>query len=104
MLYAEIQNYQKAAEAYEQVYQLCREDVDALKAAAKVSHLLLSCIFVLPKVWSSPYQKKKKCGQVERSICILEYYLKSKPDGVNASVVDLLGAILIDSGGKDILK
>jgi tetratricopeptide (TPR) repeat protein len=44
LLYAESQNYQKAAEAYEQVYQLCRDDVDALKAAAKVSRLLLSWI------------------------------------------------------------
>ena len=45
MFYAESQNFQKAAEAYEQVYQLCREDVDALKAAAKVSHLLIFCSF-----------------------------------------------------------
>ncbi|XP_039689949.1 general transcription factor 3C polypeptide 3 isoform X3 [Medicago truncatula] len=80
MLYAESQNYQKAAEAYEQVYQLCRENVDALKAAAKY------------------YQK---CGQVERSICILEDYLKNKPDGVNASVVDLLGAILMEIKAHD---
>ena len=80
MLYAVTQQYQKAAAAYEQVYQLCSENVDALKAAAKF------------------YQK---CGQVERSICILEDYLKSKPDGVNTSVVDLLGAILMEIKAHD---
>ncbi|XP_039689315.1 general transcription factor 3C polypeptide 3 isoform X2 [Medicago truncatula] len=79
LLYAESQNYQKAAEAYEQIHQLCRED-DALKEAAKFY---------------------RKCGQVERSICILEDYLKSKPDGVNASVVDLLGAILMEIKAHD---
>lgn len=40
MLYVELQDYQKAAEAYKQLYQLCHENVDALKAAAKVSCLL----------------------------------------------------------------
>ena len=44
LLYAESQNYQKAAEAYEQIHQLCRED-DALKEAAKVSLFLLSWIW-----------------------------------------------------------
>jgi len=45
MLYAESQNYQKAAEAYEQVYQLCCENVDALKAAAKVSPYAFELIY-----------------------------------------------------------
>ncbi|XP_027190594.1 uncharacterized protein [Cicer arietinum] len=80
MLYAELQDFQKAAVAYEQVYQLCCENVDALKEAAKF------------------YQK---CGQVERSVCILEDYLKNQPDGVNASVVDLLGAILMEINAHD---
>ncbi|CAK8567105.1 unnamed protein product [Lathyrus sativus] len=80
MLYAESQDYQKAAEVYEQIYQLWPENSDALKAAAKF------------------YQK---CGQVERSICILEEHLKSKPDGANASVVDLLGAILMEIKAHD---
>ncbi|GAU33824.1 hypothetical protein TSUD_221620 [Trifolium subterraneum] len=79
-LLAESQDYPKAAAAYEQVYQLHRENIDALKAAAKF------------------YQK---CGQVERSICILEDHLKSKPDEVNASVVDLLGAILMEMKAYD---
>ncbi|PNY16839.1 general transcription factor 3c polypeptide 3-like, partial [Trifolium pratense] len=79
-LLAESQDYPKAAAAYEQVYQLHRENVDALKAAAKF------------------YQK---CGQVERSISILEDHLKSKPDGVNASVVDLLSAILMEMKAHD---
>ncbi|XP_058730229.1 uncharacterized protein LOC131602205 [Vicia villosa] len=80
LLYVESQDYQKAAEVYEQIYQLWRENIDALKAAAKF------------------YQK---CGQVERSICILEEHLKSKPDGVNASVVDLLCAILMEIKAHD---
>ncbi|PNY06202.1 general transcription factor 3c polypeptide 3-like [Trifolium pratense] len=79
-LLAESQDYQKAAAAYEQVDQLCRENVDALKAAAKLYH---------------------KCGQVERSICILEDYLKSIPDRVNAGVVDLLGGILMEIKAHD---
>ncbi|KAK2381418.1 general transcription factor 3C polypeptide [Trifolium repens] len=79
-LLAENQDYQNAAAAYEQVYQLCRENVDALKAAAKFYH---------------------KCGQVDRSICILEDYLKSTPDGVNATVVDLLGSILMEIKAHD---
>lgn len=45
MLYVESQDYQKAAEVYEQIYQLWRENIDALKAAAKVSRLLLSWIW-----------------------------------------------------------
>nr|XP_027191572.1 general transcription factor 3C polypeptide 3-like [Cicer arietinum] len=80
MFYAELQDYQKAAVAYEQVYQLCSENVDALKAAAKF------------------YQK---CGQVERSVFILEDYLKSQPDGVHASVVDLLSNILMEIKAHD---
>ncbi|RDX98421.1 General transcription factor 3C polypeptide 3, partial [Mucuna pruriens] len=80
MLYVELGDYQKAAVAYEQVHQLCCENVDALKAAAKFY---------------------KKCGQVEHSVRILEDYLKSQPDGENASVVDLLGAILMETKAHD---
>lgn len=39
MLYVELQDYQKAAMECEQLYQLCHENVDALKAAAKVGPL-----------------------------------------------------------------
>lgn len=35
-LYVELGDYQKAAVTYEQVHQLCHENVDPLKAAAKV--------------------------------------------------------------------
>ncbi|XP_061336470.1 uncharacterized protein LOC133283605 [Gastrolobium bilobum] len=80
MLYVELGDYQKAAVAYEQVHQLSRENVDALKAAAKF------------------YQK---CGQVDCSVRILEDYLKSQPNGSNASVVDLLGAILMETKAHD---
>ena len=43
LLYVELGDYQKAAAAYEQVHQLCHENVDALKSAAKVC--LLLCLF-----------------------------------------------------------
>lgn len=39
-LYAELGHYQKAAVTYEQVHKLCCENIDALKAAAKVGLLL----------------------------------------------------------------
>ncbi|XP_057443051.1 uncharacterized protein LOC130734588 [Lotus japonicus] len=80
MLYVELQDYQKAAMECEQLYQLCHENVDALKAAAKF------------------YQK---CGKVECAVGILEDYLKTQPDGENASVLDLLGAILMETKAYD---
>ncbi|KAG5106358.1 hypothetical protein JHK82_043328 [Glycine max] len=44
----------------------------------------------------------KKCGrQVEYSVRILEDYMKSQPDGANASVVDLLGTILMETKAHD---
>ncbi|XP_029127156.1 general transcription factor 3C polypeptide 3 isoform X2 [Cajanus cajan] len=79
-LYVELGDYQKAAVAYEQAYQLCCENVDALKAAAKFY---------------------KICGQVEYSVRILEDYLKSQPDGANAGVVNLLGTILMETKAHD---
>ncbi|KAH1224349.1 General transcription factor 3C polypeptide 3 [Glycine max] len=79
-LYAELGHYQKAAVTYEQVHKLCCENIDALKAAAKFY---------------------KKCGQVEYSVRILEDYIKSQPDVANASVVDLLGTILMETKAHD---
>ncbi|KAL2329125.1 hypothetical protein Fmac_022552 [Flemingia macrophylla] len=79
-LYVELGDYQKAAMAYEQAFQLCRENVDALKAAAKFY---------------------RKCGQVEYAVRILEDYFKSQPDAANASVVDLLGTILMETKAHD---
>lgn len=79
-LYVELGDYQKAAVTYEQVHQLCYENVDPLKAAAKLY---------------------KKCGQVEHAVRILEDYLKSQPDGANASVVDLLCTILMETKAHD---
>ncbi|CAL0324315.1 unnamed protein product [Lupinus luteus] len=80
-LYVELGDYQKAAVAYEQVHQLCPENVDALKAAAEFY---------------------RKCGQKDcsdRSVRILEDYLKSQPN--EASVVDLLAAILMETKEHD---
>lgn len=47
------------------------------------------------------YQLYKKCGQVEHAVRILEDYLKSQPDGANASVVDLLCTILMETKAHD---
>ncbi|KAK7303705.1 hypothetical protein RJT34_14618 [Clitoria ternatea] len=80
MLYAELGDYQKAAVVYEQLYQLCHENVDALKEAAMF------------------YQK---CGQVENSVRVLEDYLKSQPNGADASVVYLLCTILMATKAHD---
>ncbi|KAG2398024.1 uncharacterized protein HKW66_Vig0137400 [Vigna angularis] len=79
-LYVELGDYQKAAVTYEQVHQLCYENVEPLKEAAKLY---------------------KKCGQVEHAVCILEDYLKSQLDGANASVVDLLCTILMETKAHD---
>lgn len=37
-LYLELGDYQKAAESYEQIHQLCLENIEALKTGAKVYH------------------------------------------------------------------
>ncbi|CAJ1933813.1 unnamed protein product [Sphenostylis stenocarpa] len=79
-LYVELGDYQKAAVTYEQVHQLCYGNVDPLKTAAKLY---------------------KRCGQVEYSVRILEDYIKSQPGGANASVVDLLGSILMETKAHD---
>lgn len=40
LLYVELEEYQKAAESYEQIWRLCPENAEALKTAAKVNILL----------------------------------------------------------------
>ncbi|XP_048335171.2 uncharacterized protein LOC125423810 isoform X3 [Ziziphus jujuba] len=75
-LYLELGDYQKAAESYEQIHQLCLENIEALKTGAKLY---------------------KRCGQLERSIAMLEDYLKGCPTEADLSVVDLLAVILMDN-------
>ncbi|KAJ7961663.1 General transcription factor 3C polypeptide 3 [Quillaja saponaria] len=79
-LYVELGDYHKAAEAYEQIYLLCPENIDALKAAAEFY---------------------RKCGQLESSCHILEDYLKGQPTEADLSVIDLLAAILMDTNAYD---
>ncbi|KAG2713980.1 hypothetical protein I3760_03G004500 [Carya illinoinensis] len=68
-------DYQKAAESYEQIYQLNLDNIEALKKGAKL------------------YQK---CGQLEHSVRILEDYVKSHPSEADLSVIDLLAAIFME--------
>ncbi|XP_058200798.1 uncharacterized protein LOC131315640 isoform X2 [Rhododendron vialii] len=76
-LYVELGEYQKAAESYEQISRLCPENVEALKTATMC------------------YQK---CGQKERSVSILEDYLKSHPSDADLGVVDLLASTCMNNG------
>ncbi|KAL5564861.1 hypothetical protein UlMin_028025 [Ulmus minor] len=75
-VYLDLRDYQKAAESYYQIHQLCPENVDALKTGAKLF---------------------KRCGQLERSIDILENYLDDHPNEADLSVVDLLASILMEA-------
>ncbi|KAF8404012.1 hypothetical protein HHK36_008888 [Tetracentron sinense] len=75
-LYIELGDYQKAAESYDQILGLCPKNVEACKMAAKM------------------YQK---CGQVERSVSILEAFLKDHPTEADLSVVNLLAAIYMEN-------
>ncbi|KAK9283298.1 hypothetical protein L1049_011535 [Liquidambar formosana] len=79
-LYVELGDYQKAAESYVQISQLCPENVEALKTGAK--------LFL-------------KCGQVERSTSILEEYLRQHPTEADLSVVDLLAAMCMENNMHD---
>ncbi|GKV35145.1 hypothetical protein SLEP1_g43450 [Rubroshorea leprosula] len=74
-LYADLGDYKKAAESYEQIQQLSPQNVEALTSGAKLY---------------------LKCGQVEHAIDILEDYLKSCPSEADLSVVELLVAILME--------
>ncbi|XAR55675.1 hypothetical protein NMG60_11035825 [Bertholletia excelsa] len=75
-LYVELGDYQKAAESYEQISQLSPENVEALKTATML------------------YQK---CGLKERSVSILEEYLRNHPSNVDLRVVDLLATMCIQN-------
>ncbi|KAL3499833.1 hypothetical protein ACH5RR_038926 [Cinchona calisaya] len=70
-LYATVEEYQKAAELYEEVARLWPENIEALKSATVMY---------------------KKCDQRERSICMLEDYLQNHPVEVDWSIVDLLAS------------
>ncbi|KAK7819000.1 general transcription factor 3c polypeptide 3, partial [Quercus suber] len=75
-LHVELGDYQKAAESFDQIYQISPENIEALKTGAKL------------------YQKG---GQLEHSIRILEDYVKGHPSEVDTSVIDLLASIFMES-------
>uniref|UniRef100_A0A2N9IDX6 Uncharacterized protein n=1 Tax=Fagus sylvatica TaxID=28930 RepID=A0A2N9IDX6_FAGSY len=79
-LHVELGDYQKAAESYEQIYQLTHDNIEALKTGAKLY---------------------LKCGQLEHSIRILEDYVKGHPSEADTSVIDLLAAIFMESNAYD---
>ncbi|KAL5843128.1 hypothetical protein ACOSQ4_009086 [Xanthoceras sorbifolium] len=78
--YVELEDYLRAAESYEKIQKLCPDDVNAIKAGAKLY---------------------LKCGQVERSTGILEEYLKEHPSEADLSVLDLLLAILMQNDAHE---
>nr|POF19849.1 general transcription factor 3c polypeptide 3 [Quercus suber] len=79
-LHVELGDYQKAAESFDQIYQLSPQNIEALKTGAKL------------------YQKG---GQLEHSIRILEDYVKGHPSEVDTSVIDLLASIFMESNSYD---
>ncbi|XP_058224439.1 uncharacterized protein LOC131333749 isoform X4 [Rhododendron vialii] len=86
-LYVELGEYQKAAESYEQISRLCPENLEALKTATMVVTSVLLA-----------YSLYQKCGQKERSITILEDYLKSHPSDADLVVVDLVASTCMNNG------
>ncbi|CAH1425708.1 unnamed protein product [Lactuca virosa] len=71
-IYVELGNYHKAAESYEQIWQLRPQNLEALKTAAMM------------------YQR---CSQHDRIVSILDDYLRKNPKDVDVSVVHLLASM-----------
>ncbi|XP_010679206.2 uncharacterized protein LOC104894626 isoform X2 [Beta vulgaris subsp. vulgaris] len=61
--------YSKAAESYDQVVQICPNNVEALKTATKLH---------------------KQCGEFDQSISMLEEYFKNQSSEADLTVVDIL--------------
>ncbi|KAL9993105.1 putative tetratricopeptide-like helical domain superfamily [Helianthus debilis subsp. tardiflorus] len=72
--------HQKAAESYHQIWQLHPKNLEALKKAARL------------------YQK---CGQLERSINILEGYMKKNSNDSDVDVVRLLASFLMSESAHE---
>ncbi|XP_021733713.1 general transcription factor 3C polypeptide 3-like [Chenopodium quinoa] len=69
-------DFLKAAESYDQIVQICPDNVEALKNAAVLY---------------------KRSGQFERSITLLEDYLNNHPSEADITVVDMLALFFIES-------
>ncbi|KAL9243185.1 hypothetical protein vseg_017105 [Gypsophila vaccaria] len=74
-LYLEAGNSLKAAESYEQIARMCRDNVEALKKATTLYN---------------------QCGKFESSIRILEWYLKDHPADADLAMVDLLASLYME--------
>ncbi|GAB4839589.1 hypothetical protein Ancab_029112 [Ancistrocladus abbreviatus] len=74
-LYVDIGDHQKAAEAYEQIFRLCPDNVEALKKAIMLY---------------------EKCSQFERSVSIFEDYLKHHPSEADLGIVDVFVSLCIE--------
>ncbi|KAK1578024.1 hypothetical protein Q3G72_026949 [Acer saccharum] len=80
-LYVELGDYQRAAESYGEIVQLCPENVEALKTSAKLY---------------------LKSGQIEGSVGILEDYFKSHPSSeVDSGIIDLLASVFMETNAYD---
>ncbi|KAI3678471.1 hypothetical protein L6452_37765 [Arctium lappa] len=79
-LFLELGEHQRAAESYGQIWKLRPMNVEALKTAAKL------------------YQKS---DQHDRSINILEDYLKKNPNDADLSVVHILASVLMSANGHE---
>ncbi|KAK1433400.1 hypothetical protein QVD17_10310 [Tagetes erecta] len=79
-LFVELGEHQKAAESYDQIWQLRPKNIEALKTAATLY---------------------RKCGQHERSIHILEDYMKKNPKDADLSVVLLLASFLMSENAHE---
>lgn len=52
-------------------------------------------------IFCLPFQLYKKCGQVERSVSILEDYIKDHPTKADLSIVDMLAAVCMENNVHD---
>ncbi|XP_062019613.1 uncharacterized protein LOC133736186 [Rosa rugosa] len=75
-LHVQLKDYEKAAALYEEIIQTCPGNVKALKTGAEMY---------------------EKCGQRERSIHVLEEYLRAHPTEADLSVIDLLVSLLMEN-------
>lgn len=79
-LYVQLKDYEKAAALYEEILQTCPDNVKALKIGAEMY---------------------EKCGQRERSVHMLEEYIRAHPTEADLSVIDLLVSLLVENNAHN---
>ncbi|XP_016433921.1 uncharacterized protein LOC107760391 [Nicotiana tabacum] len=75
--YLELKEYEKAAKAYEKVFQLLPDNIEACISAAKLY---------------------KQIGKTEHSLLMLEDYLKHRKTDADPIIIDMLATICIENG------